>query len=377
MTNRPSYPNYQARQLQSSKNILNNLLSSSLSTQIRAKESTLLQVGIDSSIDLGRSLLLLEELKHESCAPQGSDRVGNSLALDVRSTSVAGLTDGETLADVGAGDETKTSDESGSTVGENVTVQVGSDNDVVVLGLAEQLVHHRVDDLLLDRDGGVLGVGEGSLGGGAEETVGLGENVALVGDGHERGLVDALSAGVANLLSTESNVTSHAGDAETGLFRNALNSLGNLSIRTLPGSLLLDVEILSVLTDNDHINRLLGSSNGLYRTDIGVEVELLAQGNDGGGVSLDGLGRGGDGAEEGAVALLLQDVDSPVGEGGASLLESLEAGLEVYKVELEVEARGESFEDATTGGNDFLADAITGDETCNFVRVITKRMKKR
>jgi hypothetical protein len=69
-----------------------------------------------------------------------------------------------------------------------------------------------------------------------------------------------------------------------------------------------------------------------------------------------------DGAEEGALALVAQDVDGGVGQRGARLLKGLEAGLEVDKVELELERRRERLEDAAAGGDDFLADAVTGDE---------------
>jgi hypothetical protein len=36
--------------------------------------------------------------------------------------------------------------------------------------------------------------------------------------------------------------------------------------------------------------------------------------------------------------------------------------LEVYEFEFELQGGGESFEDATPGGDDFFADAIAGDE---------------
>jgi hypothetical protein len=69
-----------------------------------------------------------------------------------------------------------------------------------------------------------------------------------------------------------------------------------------------------------------------------------------------------DGAEERALALVAQHVDGGVRQGRARLLKGLEAGLEVDKVELELERRGQRFEEAAAGGDDFLADAVTGDE---------------
>lgn len=78
------------------------------------------------------------------------------------------------------------------------------------------------------------------------------------------------------------------------------------------------------------------------------------------------MGGRADGAEERALALVAQDIDGGIGEGRARLLKGLEAGLEVDKVELELERGGESFEDAAAGGDDFLADAVTGDEPCKW-----------
>lgn len=85
------------------------------------------------------------------------------------------------------------------------------------------------------------------------------------------------------------------------------------------------------------------------------------------------MGGRADGAEERALALVAQHVDGGIGQGGASLLKGLEAGLEVDKVELELERGGEGFEDATAGGDDFLADAVTGDEAWDGLARAGKR----
>ena len=281
---------------------------------------------------------------------------------------MAGLTDGEALANIGARNETKGTDESSSTVGEDITVQVGGDDDVVGLGLAEELVDHGVDDLLLGLDGGEAVLGESGAGGATEEAVGLGEDVGLVGDGDEGTGMDARGAGLADLLAAEGDFTSHGGDAVRSPLGDALDGLGDLSraVGGIEGPLLLDVEVLGVLTDNDHVDGLRGREDGFDGTHVGVQVKLLAQGDDGGGVALDGGGGGAHGTEEGAVALLLEDLDGLVGEGGAGLLEGLEAGFEVYEVELEAEGGGEGLEDTAAGGDDLFADAIAGDETCEI-----------
>lgn len=183
-----------------------------------------------------------------------------------------------------------------------------------------------------------------------------------MGDGDEGALVDARDARLADPLATEGDVTGHGGDAEAGLVRDALDGLGDLALGGVVRLLLLDVQILGVLPDDDHIDRLLVRADGLDRTDVGVEVELLAQGDDRGGVALDGGRRGGDGAEESTITVGLENGDGLVGQGGAGLLEGLEACLEGDEVELEVQRGRQRFEQATPGRDDFLADAITRDE---------------
>lgn len=351
--------------LQPPQDILDDLGRLGRAAQVRAQQLALGQVGVDGGVDFGGGGLLVEELEHEGGAAQGGDGVGNVLAHNVGGAAVAGLADGEALADVGAGDEAEGADEGGGAVGENVAVEVGGDDDVVGLGLAEELVDHAVDDLLLDGDGvGEARGGEGGARRGAEEAVGLGQDVGLVGDGDEGALVDGGGAGGADLLAAQGNVAGHGGDAVRGALGDALDGLGDLAVGGVAGRLLLDVEVLGVLADNDHVDGLGGREDRLDGADVGVEVELLAQGDNGRRVALDGRRGGGDGAEEGTVALVAQNLDRLVGEGGAGALKRLEAGVEVGELELEAEVGGEGLEDAAAGGDDLLADAVTGDEAC-------------
>lgn len=363
-TKRGYHTPFLAGYLQSPENVLDDLVGLGLATEVRAEELALLKVGIDGGVDLGSSLLLVQELQHERSAAKSGNGVGNVLAHDVRGTTVAGLTNGEALTNVGAGHETERTDKGSSTVGENVTVQVGSNNDVVGLGLAEELVDHAVNDLLLDLDlaGKLLG-GEGLAGSGTEKAVGLGEDVALVGDGDERRLVDAGDTSLPDLLASQSDLTSHGGDPGAGLVGDALDSLGDLSVGTIVGLLLLDVQVLGVFTDDDHVNGVLCGHDSLDGADVGVEVQSLAEGNDGRAVALDGRRGRGDGTEESAIALGLEDFDGLVREGGAGLLEGLETSLEVGELELEAEGRGQSLENAATGRNDLTANTVTGDKT--------------
>ena len=275
------------------------MLSSGLTTHIRGKELSSIQVAVNGSVDLGSGVLLAQELEHESNTAESSNWVRDTLAFNVRGTAVAGLTDSEVVTNVGAGDETQATNEGSGTVRENVTVQVRGDNDIVVLGLAEELVDHGVNDLLFDVNGGELLSGKGLARSLTEETVGLGEHVGLVGDS-DHGLAAGGGAGGsgADVLAAESNLTGDGGDAHGGALGDALDSLGNLAVGALSGALLLHVQVLGVLADDDEVNgvAVAAADGGLDGANIGVEVELLAESDNGGGVAGDLGARGaGDG----------------------------------------------------------------------------------
>lgn len=276
---------------------------------------------------------------------------------------MAGLTDGKVLADVGRGDETERANKRSSAVRKNVAVQVGGDNDVVVLGLAEELVHHRVDNLLLDVDELVLGLGEGATGRLAEEAVGLREDVGLVSHCDERARVDRRRTGVTHALAAEGNVAGHGGDVVRGSLGDALDGLCDLAavgggIRLL----LLDVQVLGVLADNDEVDGPLCAGDRLDRAHVGVQLQALAERDNGRRVALCGYRGRRDGTEEGAIAVRLEGRDRVLGQRNALLLERVPAGLVVREAELEAKRRRERLEDAAAGGDDFAANAVTGDE---------------
>ncbi len=207
---------------------------------------------------------------------------------------MAGLTDGKAVTNVGTGHETQAADESRGAIGKDVSVEVGGNDHIVVLGLAEELVDHGVDDLLLDLDGGELLSSEGGAGGLAEETIGLGEDVGLVSDGdHGLGAETGGRGGIADLLAAKSNFTSNSSDAGRSALGDLLDGPGNLAVGSLFSALFLHVEILGVLADNDEVNGVTGTAadGGLDGADIGEEVELLAESDDGGGVTGDLGGR--------------------------------------------------------------------------------------
>jgi len=67
-------------------------------------------------------------------------------------------------------------------------------------------------------------------------------------------------------------------------------------------------------------------------------------------------------SEERAIALFLQHLDRLVRQGGAGRFEAVEARIEVNEGEAQPETAWESFENTAAGGDDFAADAVTGDE---------------
>ena len=79
----------------------------------------------------------------------------------------------KSIAYIRARDETEGSNEGGSAVGQDVAVEVWSDDDIVGGGLAEELVDHTVDYLFVYGYRAELGLRESSAGCFAEEPVGL------------------------------------------------------------------------------------------------------------------------------------------------------------------------------------------------------------
>lgn len=264
--------------LQPLKNVIEDLLRGGLAAQVGRQELAGIEVGINGRVDLGGSGLLTQELQHQRNTAQSGDRVGDALALDIGSTAVAGLTDSEAVTDVGTGDETQATNQGGSTVRQNVTVQVGSNDHIVVLGLAEELVDHGINNLLLNLDGGEL-LGSQSLARGlAEEAISLRQDVGLVSDGnHGLGASGGSGSSVADLLTAQRNLTGHSSDAGGGALRDALDSLGNLAVGGIMRALLLHVEVLSVLADDNQVDGSASGRGGPDRTHIGVQVELLAE----------------------------------------------------------------------------------------------------
>jgi len=118
-------------------------------------------------------------------------------------------------------------------------------------------------------------------------------------------------------------------------------------------ALFFDVQVFGVLPHDDEVDFPAAvrfhAVDAFHGPDVGVEVELSAEGDDGGGVVFDFGGGGGDGAEEGGVAVGAEVVDGGGGERGAGLAEVGVAAGEGGEVEGEGVGFGEGFEDAAAG----------------------------
>ena len=106
----------------------------------------------------------------------------------------------KSIAYIRARNETEGASEGGGAVGKDIAVEVWGDDDVVGGGLAKEFVDHAVDYLFIYRYRAELGLGESCARCFAEESVGLGEDIGLVGYCYCGLGVDALDYGIANLL---------------------------------------------------------------------------------------------------------------------------------------------------------------------------------
>ena len=203
--------------------------------------------------------------KH-GAAEEESGRVGLVLALDIETdVSAAGLEDGNVAAHVAAGNDTGTTDESSSNVGEDTAVEVGHDHDVELLGTADALHRGVVYNHVVALELRII-LGE-PVEGAAEETV---------GKLHDVGLVDA-----GDLLAAvhESKLKGELGNAlrlGAGDDLEGLNDAGH--------ALVLETAVLAlgVLADDAEVNVVVASLEAgdvLDEGNGGIDVELLAEGD--------------------------------------------------------------------------------------------------
>ena len=204
-------------------------------------------------------------LQHHDGRKEESGRVGKGLASNIGSGTVDGFEDGALVTNVTRGGQTKTTDQTGAHVGKNVTVQVGHNQDLVVVrgGVGDDLEAGVVEKLGVELDVGEL---LGHVAGGVEEET--------VGHLHDGGLVDGADLVLANLLGVLEGVAQHALGSLAG---DELDGLDNAVDDDV-----LDARVFSlgVLTDENGVDTIVGglvALDGLARTDVGEEVEGTAE----------------------------------------------------------------------------------------------------
>lgn len=278
--------------------------------------------------------------QHGRGQDHGSGVSGTS-ALDVQTNvSASGLEHGVLGTQVNTGDETGASNETGSNVGQNGSVQVGGDENVKLLGPRNGLHGGVVDNHVAVLDLGV--VGRNLLTGVSEQTIGELHNVGLVDGG------DLVS------VVLESKVKGESGNSlglSLGDDLDGLNDTGD------GGVLQTGVLSLGVLSDQSHVNALksgLDTGNVLDENQRGEDIELSSQGN-----------------VERLVAVLLNggvedtlDGDLVSVNGSNGLLVTVEMVLaDTGDVDnLPVNGDGDGLEDGLDSVSNLVTDTITGDE---------------
>lgn len=204
-------------------------------------------------------------LQHHDGGEQQGSRVSKTLASDVGSGTVDGLENGALVTNVTGGGQAKTTDQTGAHVGQNVTVQVGHDKDLIVVrsGVGDDLQARVVQQLGVELDiREVLGDVAGSV---EEQTVrhlhdgGLVHNTDLL-------LVDRLGV-----------LEGEAEDALGGLLGDELDALHNTIHHDVLNT---RVFTLSVLADQHSVDIVVGglvTGDRTAGTDVGEQIEGTAQ----------------------------------------------------------------------------------------------------
>lgn len=275
---------------------------------------------------------------------QKSSGVSLVLAHDVLSdVTASGLKEGVLAAKVASWDDTGSTDERGTNVGDDVSVQVGEDDDVKLLGTRNELHGGVVDDHLVKLDAGVaILLLCDALAGVEEETV---------TELHDVGLVDT-----GDLLAVvlDGKVESETGNAL------GLGTGGDLERLYDTGvGLVLETRVLSlgVFTDDGKVDVLVAGGEtweGLADNNRRVDVEGLTHGDVPRVVAC--LLHGG---EENTL-----ESDLVALQGLHSLLESslVTASLARYVVLLPLDGDLEGLENLLDRVGDLVSDTITGDE---------------
>lgn len=261
--------------LQAANDLLSKVLGGSSSLQVTGTVLLAGGNGLQNGIlDSGGVLLETHVSQHHDGGEQKGSGVSKTLAGNIGGGTVDSLKDRDLVTHVTRGGKTKTTNEAGGKVRENVTVQVGHDHDVLLVRsrVGDQSKAGGVNELRLKSDLGVL-LGK-VLGGAKEKTI---------RDLHDRSLVDGKNLGLANGAGvlesvSENTLRSLLGDKLDGLDDTRDNNVLDTGVLTL-----------GVLTNEDGVDTVVGglvTNNRLARTDVGEEVEGSSKGQVEGNMSL-------------------------------------------------------------------------------------------
>jgi hypothetical protein len=280
--------------------------------------------------------------KHHDGAEEEGSRVGEVLASDIGSGTVDGLEDGALVTDVAGGSKTQTTNQTGAHIGENVTVKVGHDEDLVVVGdrISNHLEAAVVEELGVKLDAGeVLGNLLSNL---EEKTVGKLHDGGLVND------ADLLATNGLGVLESESEDTlgSLTGDELDALDDAIDNDMLNAGVFTL-----------GVLSDQDGVDVVvwgLVASDGAAGSQVSEEVEGSSEGEVKRDVTL------ADGSSEGTLEgnlVLFNVVNGSIGDSSLAVLDDRS---DVDRLPSNGGLGGG--EDVLDGLSDLRADTVTLDQ---------------
>jgi len=220
----------------------------------------------DGFLDLVRVVIESHMLQHHHATQQQGGRIRESLAGNIRGGTVDGLEDGALVADVAGWGEAQAADQAGAHVGQDVAVEVGHDEDLVVVG-------GRVGDDLQARVVQQLGVEVdvrkvlADLARDAQEQA--------VGHLHDRRFVHRPHFSFADVFGVLE------GEAEDSFGRGARDEFDALDDAVHDHVLDARVFAFRVLADQRDVDVVVGrlvAGDGLAGTEVGEEVEGSAEG---------------------------------------------------------------------------------------------------
>src|ERR1019366_1356571 len=166
---------------------------------------------VDGVADLEGGVVLAEMAQHQQRGSQNSGGIRDISSGDVGCGTVHRFKDGALMAEIRAGDQAKSADQSSAQVGKNVAVEILHQQNIVLVGVHHQLHAGVVDDVLAVGDLGIL-LGDGSRAA-QKQSIGHLHDVGFV-DG-----MDLLAIVLTRILEGETR------DASASLLRHDLQAL--------------------------------------------------------------------------------------------------------------------------------------------------------